>query len=192
VIARKHDRDAALADPHGGQRRELGQRVARGGQAIGQADVKLAARDGGEHALPRSHPKGDVNPRPPPAERGQRQRQRGRAAGQRGRAHQEGGRRRLGHPPDVRPRRVQAEQQLRRVLEQPPAGLGGRHRAAVEQRDLEIPFQRGYLLGDGRLGVAELDRGSRERAQPDHGDERPEQLGFHHISIAYRCTRNHR
>jgi hypothetical protein len=44
------------------------------------------------------------------------------------------------------------------VLEQPRAGLGRRHRAAVQQRDLEVAFQRGYLLGNGRLGIAELDR----------------------------------
>jgi len=45
VIAREHDRDARLADAHGGQRRELRERIARGGEAIGQADVELAACD---------------------------------------------------------------------------------------------------------------------------------------------------
>ena len=192
MITREHDRDARLADAHGGQRRELGERIARGGQAIGQADVELAARDRGEHVLARSHLNRDVEPRPPPAERRQRQRQPGRARGQRGRAHDEGRPRRLGHPRDVGSGRVKAEQQRLGVLEQARARLGRRHRAAVEQRDLQVAFQRGYLLGDGRLGVAELDRGGREGAQPGHGDEGPKQLRFHPISIAYRSTRNHR
>jgi len=146
MVARKHDRDGRLADAHGGQRRELRERITRGGQAVGQADVDLAARDRREHVPARSHPNRDVDPRAPSAELGQRRRQPGRACGQRGRAHDEGGGRRQGHPGDVGPGRVQAEQQLLGVLEQAPAGLGRRHRAAVEQRDLEVALQRGDLL----------------------------------------------
>ena len=49
---------------------------------------------------------------------------------------------------------------------------------AVEQGAADEPLEGGDLLADGRLGVAEADRGTAERALRRHGVERREVAQF--------------
>ncbi|GAA3164125.1 hypothetical protein GCM10020001_106210 [Nonomuraea salmonea] len=149
-----------------------------GHDAVGQPQVRLAPGHGDRHVVAAAGVHVHVQAGPAGAGRGQ-------AAGQHrverersgGQAQQVAGR--CGGAQHVGAGRAQAQQQRIGVFQQAAARRGGRDGAAGQQRQPQVALQRGDLLGDGRLGVAELGGGGRERAVAGDGDERGQQMRVH-------------
>ncbi|CAM5387116.1 hypothetical protein SNARM312S_05741 [Streptomyces narbonensis] len=86
---------------------------------------------------------------------------------------------RAGEPAEVGTGRVEAQQERTGVFEEPPPGGGGGDGPSTEERQPEVGLQGGDVLGDGRLGVAQLAGGLGEGGEPGDGDVRTEEVRVH-------------
>jgi hypothetical protein len=179
VPGRQHHSHVFLAETNRRHWCQFRQRVVRGGQSVGQGEVQVSPRRSDGYLLPGRGRDREHQTRHPGSERCQRLGEGRPSARQRGDADRQGGGRRCRQPGDVGFRRVQAQQDRLRVLQQPGARLRRGDRAAAEQLSLQVVLQRGDLLGHRSLRIPERGSGGGERAEPSHSHERPEQLRFH-------------
>jgi hypothetical protein len=154
------------------------ERVTGGGDPIDQAQIEVAGRDLGRDGVPAEDLQCHRQPGMRLADARQRRRD-GPGHRQRGQPEHQLGRRRCRHPGDLGPGRIQPQENRPRVLQQAGPGLGDGHRAPAQQRRAQIGFQRGDLLRDRRLGVAEVAGRERERAEVGHGHERAQEVRIH-------------